>query len=106
MKSLDKVECGCVRRKLGLKPAAIHYDEGIMNLAEAKRYCHESDSTLMRLINSKTLPAKQVVTFSPFEIKKSDLEADPVSTIIKTLKKTGKLILDGSTLEQQENLFF
>ena len=87
------------------KPAPKHKDDGILNMAQAKRYCGVSNSTLMRLINAKILPAVQVVPFAPYEIKQSDLDSEPVSTILKTLKKTGKLLLKGGVSDAQSELF-
>jgi hypothetical protein len=50
-------------------------------MAQAKRYCGVSDSTLMRLINANILPAEQVAPFAPYEIKQSDLDNEPVLTM-------------------------
>ena len=100
-----KSTVGLVRRKLGIKTTANTQTDGILNMAQAKRYCGVSDSTLMRLIDAKILPAEQVVPYAPYEIKQKDLDKEPVATIIKTLKKTGKLILEGSTPENQSDLF-
>ena len=36
-----------------------------------------------KLIEENILPANQVVTFAPFEIKQSGLNGEPVATIIK-----------------------
>ena len=93
------------RTRLGIKLAKKDRQDGILNAAEAKRYCGISDSTLMRLIKSNVLPANQIVRYAPFEIKKSDLDKEPVLTILKTLKKTGKLELGGGYSKNQEDLF-
>jgi DNA invertase Pin-like site-specific DNA recombinase len=96
---------GLIRRKYGFKPALNQQDDGILNMAQAKRYCGVSDSTLMRLINEKILPARQIVPFAPYEIKQTDLDSDPVASILKTLKQTGNLVLNGGTSENQKDLF-
>ena len=101
-----KSSVALVRRKLGIKAAANNQADGILNMAQAKRYCGISDSALMRLIDAKILPAEQVVPYAPYEIKQEDIDKDPVATIIETLKKTGRLILEGGTPESQESLFF
>jgi len=92
-----KSSVSIIRRKQGIKPASKRQDDGILNMAQAKNYCGVSDSTLMRLINANILAAEQVAPFAPYEIKQSALDKEPVSTILKTLKKTGKLILKGGT---------
>lgn len=100
-----KSSVAIIRKRHGIKSAPVHRDDDILNLAQAKEYCGVSDSTLMRLINANILPAEQVVPFAPYEIKQSDLDSEPVSTILKTLKKTGKLLLKGGTPASQSELF-
>ena len=96
-----KSSVALVRRKQGLKTVNKRDNDGILNMVEAKRYCGVSDSTLMRLINDKILPAQQVVQFAPYEIKQADLDAEPVSEIIKTLKRTGKLVAQQTNKQQK-----
>ena len=81
---------GLIRRKQGIKLASKHQDDGILNMVQAKNYCGASDSTLMRLINANILPAKQVAPFAPYEIKQSDLDKEPVSTILKDAQENWK----------------
>ncbi len=100
-----KSSVAIIRRKHGIKPAPEHKDDGILNMAQAKRYCDVSNATLMRLIKANILPAEQVAPFAPYEIKQSDLDSEPVSTILKTLKKTGKLLLKGGVSDNQPELF-
>ncbi len=94
-----------IRTKNGIKPAPKHKDDGILNLVQAKHYCGVSSSSIMRLINANILPAEQIVPFAPYEIKQSDLDKDPVLSILRTLKKTGKLILKGGVSANQPELF-
>jgi hypothetical protein len=100
-----KASVGTARRSIEIKPAPKTINDDVLNMAQAKAYCGVSDSTLMKLIENDILPANQVVTFAAFEIKKSDLDAESVVSILKTLKKTRKLILKGSTPDNQEELF-
>lgn len=100
-----KASVGTARRSIGIKPAPKTDNDGVLNMVQAKAYCGVSDSTLLKLIENDILPANQVVTFAAFEINKSDLDAEPVASILKTLKKTGKLVLKGSTPDNQEELF-
>lgn len=98
-----KASVGTARRKLGMRAGCI-LPKGTLNMVEAKRYCGVSDSTLMRLIEANILPAVQVVPYAPYEIKKEDLDKDPVATVVTTLKKTGRLVLEGSTPDYQKEL--
>ena len=95
---------GLARRKLGIKPAPPK-DPNLLNLVQAQKYLNVSDSTLLRLIEHKLLLATQLVPFAPYEIDKGDLDSEPIASIIKTLKSTGKLILTGGPLDNQKSLF-
>lgn len=99
-----KSSVGIIRRKLGIKPAPPR-EHDLLNLTQAQQYCGVSDSTLLRLIDSKILRAHQIVPFAPYEIRKADLDGEPVASIIKTLKASGKLVLPGETLDNQRTLF-
>jgi DNA invertase Pin-like site-specific DNA recombinase len=96
---------GTMRRKLKIQRTSNRDAEDTLNLAQAKRACGVSDSTLLRLIGANILPAEQVAPFAPYEIKRSDLEKEPVSTILETLKRTGKLDVQGGTPDNQADLF-
>lgn len=100
-----KSSVATARRSIGIKPPPKMVNEDVLNMAQAKAYCGVSDSTLMKLIENNILPANQVVTFAAFEINKADLDAEPVAGILKTLKKTKKLVLKGSAPDKQQELF-
>lgn len=95
-----------VRKKYGL-PAADNEpsDSDLLTLGQATKYCGVSDTTLMRLIHKQVLAVEQVAPYAPLEIKRADLDRDPVASILERLKVTGKLILDGDTLAKQPCLF-
>jgi hypothetical protein len=79
-----------VRRKHHIAaPAAI--DPEILNLTQAQKHAGISDTTLMRLIRANLLPVQQVAPYAPLEIKRVDLDAEPVAGIIEHLKHTGRL---------------
>ncbi len=80
-------------------------DPNILTLGQATKYCGVSDTTLMRLINEKILAVEQVAPYAPLEIKRADLDSEPVASILKRLRATGKLILEGDTLGKQRCLF-
>jgi len=80
-------------------------DPNILTLGQATTYSRVSDTTLMRLIRANILPVEQVAPYAPYEIKCSDLDRDPVASILERLRETGKLILDGDMLANQGNLF-
>ena len=43
--------------------------------------------------------------YAPLEIKRADLDSEPVSSILKRLKTTGKLTFEGDTPANQQSLF-
>ena len=95
-----------VRKKYAIDPPVERArDNDILTLAQATRHCGASDTTLMRLIKADILRADQIAPYAPLEIKRTDLDSEPVSSILKSLKETGKLVLDGYPSAQQRNLF-
>jgi hypothetical protein len=64
-----------------------------------------SDTTLMRLIQANLLAVQQVSPYAPLEIKRMDLDAEPVAGIIRHLKSTGRLVLTGDPSAEQARLF-
>jgi DNA invertase Pin-like site-specific DNA recombinase len=95
-----------VRKRYGIDPPAeTTRDHGILNLAQAIQYSGVSDTTLMKLIRANILAAEQIAPYAPLEIKRADLDTEPVLGILKRLKATGKLFLEGDQLCQQQSLF-
>jgi len=60
---------------------------------------------LLKLIKENILAAEQIAPYAPLEIKRADLDTEPVVGILKRLKTTGKLILEGEALADQPSLF-
>lgn len=63
-----------------------------------------SDTTIMRLIKAKLLKVEQAAPYAPLEIKRIDLDSEPVAGILAHLRATGRLILDGDSSAQQTSL--
>ena len=95
-----------VRKKYAIPaPDKDKLDPNILTLGQATQYSGVSDTTLMRLIKEKILAVEQVAPYAPLEIKRADLDSEPVAGILQRLKTTGKLILEGDTLANQRCLF-
>jgi hypothetical protein len=47
----------------------------------------------------------QVVPRAPWEIRRADLDAEPVKSILDGLRSTGKLIIPGGDSANQRQLF-
>jgi hypothetical protein len=80
-------------------------DAEIFSLGAAVRHCGVSDTTLRKLVEVGLLPMEQVAPWAPWEIQRSDLEAEPVCSIIERVKETGKLDLEGVRSDLQPTFF-
>jgi DNA invertase Pin-like site-specific DNA recombinase len=80
-------------------------DHDVMTLNGAARHTGVSDTTIRRLVEARVLRVEQIAPFAPWEIRRADLEAEPVCSILKHLRATGKLVLDGGTFGAQTSLF-
>jgi DNA invertase Pin-like site-specific DNA recombinase len=77
----------------------------LLTLGQATKYCGVSDTTLMKLIRKNVLAAEQIAPYAPIEIRRADLDSEPVASVLARLKATGKLVLEGNTPENQQGLF-
>ena len=93
-----------VRRKHHIAaPAAV--DPDMLNLGQAEKHSGVSDTTLLKLIKANLLPVQQVAPYAQLMIKRADLDSEPVVSIIRHLKRTGKLVLAGGPSAEQPSLF-
>lgn len=70
-------------------------DPGVLTLSQAARHCGVSHRTIERLVESGVLEREQVAPRAPWEIRRTDLDAEPVRDILDRLRRTGKLVLPG-----------
>lgn len=96
---------GVARRKYCDKSEKTERNENQLTVAQAHTYSGVSINTIMRLIDANLLNAEQAVPYAPYAIDKSGFDTEPVLSIIKHLKKTGRLVLDRGVLDNQGNLF-
>jgi DNA invertase Pin-like site-specific DNA recombinase len=78
---------------------------GFTTLVQAAKQHGISYGSIKRLIDAKILPATQVAPYAPIEIKHEDLESEFVQQHIQTLKRTGKLSIEGTITGNQQSLF-
>jgi len=78
---------------------------GILTHAEAARHCGVSTTTIRRLVENGLLAMEQVAPWAPWEIRRADLDSEPVRVILERLRQTGKLVLDPTHLANQTSLF-
>jgi DNA invertase Pin-like site-specific DNA recombinase len=96
-----------VRRKHGIAGGRPHHERGreILSLAQAASYCRVSDTTIRKLVEAQLLPMTQLAPWAPWEIKRADLDGEPVRGIVEHLRKTGKLVLKEIVSRHQPPLF-
>lgn len=80
-------------------------DPETLNLKQAALYCKVSQNTIQRLAQEGVLRAQQAAKLAPWEIRKADLDSEPVHSILQRLRRTGKLVFPGGHLEDQPSLF-
>ena len=79
-------------------------DTEILTLAGAAAYCGVSDTAIRRLVDCGNLKRKQEVPWAPWEIRRADLDSDPIQRTLTHLRKTGKLVLEGDRSGSQARL--
>ena len=80
-------------------------DPDRISLTEAARLCGVSHRSIERLVEAGLLSGEQVAPRAPWEIRRTDLNTEPVRSILEHLRRTGKLLLRGGRTENQPELF-
>ncbi len=80
-------------------------DPEILTLTQAAKYLKVSNLTVRKLVKAEILVMQQVAPRAPWEIRRSDLDAEPIQRIIDHLHQTGKLVFHGGGVENQKSLF-
>jgi hypothetical protein len=80
-------------------------DPEILSLGRAAKEFQVSDTTIKRLAASGLLTVGHVAPWAPWEIRRVDLEAEPVRDILERLRRTGELVLPGMESAAQPPLF-
>jgi DNA invertase Pin-like site-specific DNA recombinase len=80
-------------------------DPETVSLNEAARVCGVSHRTIERLVEAGLLKREQTTPRAPWEIRRADLDAESIRSIVDRLLRTGKLILQGGCAEDQPPLF-
>lgn len=76
-----------------------------VSLSEAARICGVSHRTIERLVEAGLLKREQAAPRAPWEIRRTDLNAEPVQSIVDRLLRTGKLVLQGGCAANDAPLF-
>src|SRR5204862_7177431 len=81
------------------------HDPAGVSLGRAQRLWAASHRTIERRVETGLLKCEQVTLRAPWEIRRPDLDAEPIRRIVDRLHRTGKLILQGGCAEDQLALF-
>lgn len=76
-------------------------DPDVLSMGQAARYSGVSSLTIRRLVAHGLLSMRQTFPWAPWEIRRSDLDAEPVRDMLDRLRKTGKLHFEGSVSANQ-----
>lgn len=76
-----------------------------VSLNEAARLCGVSHRSIERLVDAGLLKREQTAPRAPWEIRRSDLDTEPVRSIVDLLRRTGKLVLRGGCTDDEPRLF-
>jgi len=80
-------------------------DPEILTRNEAARHCGVSVVTIGRLVKGGALNKEQVVPWAPWEIRRADLDSEPVREALRRLRETGRLGLGGDDSAGQLTFF-
>ena len=76
-------------------------DPDILTLSQAAKHCCVSQYTIQQLVKRGLLENNQVVTHAPWELRREDLESEPIRKTLDRLKRTGRLLPEGGHLRSQ-----
>src|SRR5258708_25706697 len=74
-------------------------DPDRVSLSEAARICGVSHRTIERLVEAGLLKREQATPRAPWEIRRPDLDAEPVPSIVDRLLRPANPSLNGATAE-------
>jgi hypothetical protein len=80
-------------------------DPDLLTKHQAARHCGVSVTTIQRLVASGLLMNSQDVPWGPWEIRRSDLDSEPVLRVLGRLRETGRLEIGGDGSVVQTQLF-
>jgi hypothetical protein len=78
---------------------------GLLSLKRAALHCGVSQDTIQKLVAAGLVRNQQTVPRAPHEIAKADLDAEPVQSILRQLRATGRLHLPRGLASRQPDLF-
>ncbi len=80
------------------KPAS---DSDILTGLQAREHLGVGYNGLMALVRSGAVHTNQVTDFAPYQISRAELDSEPVQSLVRALKSTGRLPPEGGCPRQQ-----
>jgi len=79
-------------------------DPDLLSQGQAAKYAGVSTATIRKLVAGGVLKREQIVPWAPWEIRRADLDAEPLKGIIEQLQRTGRIVFQGVVSENQMRL--
>lgn len=80
-------------------------DPEILSLKQAAAYCEVPISLIMRMVKNGVLSNGQVVPMAPWELRRPELDSEPVRRILERYRETGRYHEAGGLSVDQKGLF-
>ena len=84
------------------KPAS---DSDILTGLQAREHLGVGYNGLMALVRRGAVHTNQVTDFAPYQISRAELDSEPVQSLVRALKSTGRLPPEGGCPQRQQTLF-
>src|SRR6266542_1458982 len=79
-------------------------DPDILSQGQAAKYAGVSTATIRKLVAGGVLKREQIVPWAPWEIRRADLDTEPLKDIIEQLHRNGRIVFTGVVSESQMRL--
>jgi hypothetical protein len=84
------------------KPAS---DSDVLTGLQAREHLGVGYTGLMALVRRGVVHTNQVTDFAPYRISRAELDSEPVQSLVRALKSTGRLPPEGGCPQRQQPLF-
>ncbi len=79
-------------------------DPDLLSQGQAAKYAGVSTATIRKLVAGGVLKREQIVPWAPWEIRRADLDTEPLKGIIEQLQRTGRIVFKEVVSENQMRL--
>ena len=90
----DRVESFRKRQRIRARPR--ERDPDVLNMNEAIKYLGIGHNGLLGLVKRGAISPNQLSEFAPWRVSRTELDSDRVQSLLRVLKKTGRLPRGGS----------